>query len=136
MLNNRGMEAIGIGFGSMFANGGDYNIGIGSNALANSPLPYNVGVGFNAGYLSQGENGVFIGASAGDSNQGDFVVAIGNSAGQNNGLNGAFILSNLVIRSHSDKATADSFYARNTLSTGDTYLYYDESDSTIKGYRN
>lgn len=136
MTANTGSAAIGIGAGAGGFNTGDNAVMIGQSSGVNNTGGDLVSIGNGAGSNSSGVENIFLGTAAGNNNAASRVIALGTNAGDTNSEPGQFIISNQFLPSFTDTATANTFYSASTgLSTGCTYLYYNQQTEAIGAYR-
>jgi len=131
--DNTGDNVSAIGSSAAYANTGSYVSAIGSNA-ANANTGSDVSaIGSSAAAANTGENVIALGSNAANANTVDNVIVLGSSAGASNTLPNSFIVSNLQLPSFVDYAAAAAVITGG--SSNSTYLFFDQSDSTIKGIR-
>jgi len=115
-------------------NTGDEVVGVGKLTLGGNTGNYAVAVGTGAGYLNTGSHLVAVGDGAGGSNEGNNVIALGSNAGNGNVNGGQFIVASSHIAIFSNSIDAAFFFGSATLSTGNLYLWYDQSTGAINAY--
>ena len=130
---NTGSEVYAIGYSTAVDNTGSEVSAIGSGAARSNTGSEVYAIGLSAAYANTGSNVAAIGSSAAYENTGSNVAAIGTNAGVSNPLPNSFIVSNLELPSFVDYAAAAA--AITGGSSNSTYLFFDQSDSTIKGIR-
>lgn len=144
-----GLDSVCIGYN---ANGDPLTsnvTAIGSNAASQNAQDNVTAIGFEAGYQQSGTQLTAIGISSAKSNTGNEVLAIGNSAGfqntgsnvvaigtnaaQTNTLSNMFVISPNHLPSYADSTAAAAAITTGAGATsGNYYLYHDQSDGTIK----
>jgi len=130
---NTGSDVSAIGSNAANANTGSKVYAIGSGAAYTNTGTEISAIGPNAAYANTGNKVYAIGSEAASGNNSDNVIALGSNAGVSNTLPNSFIVSNLELPSFVDYATAAAVIVGG--SPGSTYLFFDQSDSTIKGIR-
>jgi hypothetical protein len=131
---NTGTDVQALGFGAALLNTGDEVSAVGILAGAGQSGNTVVAFGKSAAFSNTGNDVIAIGELAASGNTGANVVAIGASAGAANPISAAVILSNTVLPSYLNFATASAAITGAGATTG-TYLYHDQTTDAIGAVR-
>lgn len=139
--NNDESDSVAIGNSALEGSNVGDTVAIGTGAMSNTGQGTDanvIAIGTSAGQSSDpvAIDCVYIGVNAGRNNANRNVIAIGTNAGLSNPSDGEFILASACIRIFSDPTQAASYYSGLTLSSGQTYIYIDQSDdNALKVYQ-
>ncbi len=126
------LNCVGVGDHSLYDTHGIHNVAIGTNSQNSSGTgAYNTSVGHNSLLSSANKsNNSALGWSAGSNNTGNDILALGYNAGKSNAQSNRTIIgqSNLPVFSGELAAAA----ALPAAGTNGVYLYWDDTDNTIK----
>lgn len=121
-----GLNAIGLSNSTM----------IGLESGRESNISSCVGVGSLTLRDSTGSNNCAFGNDAGRNSNASDSVYIGTGAGNGNALNGSFVVKNENLPNFADRAAALlAITILNGAVTGNTYLYFNDSNGAIEGVR-
>lgn len=123
-----------IGYYAGKANEGNFLNAIGWQAGYENIGNSLIAIGKDTGNNNRGDQVIALGTSAARNNEGDNVFAVGQNAGEDNPLSNQFIIANSILPSYANYAAASTAISA-TGSVDCTYMFYDESDHTIKGIR-
>jgi len=133
-LDNTGTQVIAIGGSAGAYNAADNNIFIGSGTGVGNTGVNNIMLGPDAGNTNSGTRCIILGTSAGTNNTGDSSIILGYEAGESNSIGNSFIIGNNSLPSYLNYAAASAAIS-GTGSTGNTYLYHDQTTNSIGAVR-